>query len=673
MTSQTSSEMLFHDMDIQPPSTHEDDDEASELNLDLLNASEANIKLELGQKRKFSVKSEPHCIADPAFLSLEPQQKRARTDRNENRKESDSLNPLPTDTVTQNVEQHTNHGINPNTDSTTNSNMNPVANNGTNSGACNPGTVSSPLFLPVVPHPSYYVPVVPNHHSLPRHPHAHPHGHPHGHPMSYGHTIPISPYMRTGGTFYNGPSTMSGVNGVSAGTTNPINSINTTNLSIPKGRNRSRRAPEYEVSSEEESEDDARNFTDKSPFKTTYISRDEERELKNANNALYSQFHLARQSIYQQFQQKVDGIRHSTMICAEKRKLNVKIAAIDAKVQEKKLFLSYLEMTRPQPASWMVSSATLSMNQYNRTLNGLDTNTSNLKEAEVPSLRNDGSSTISTVPNGSNGSNTANTANTQIAVMTSNGTNGSTEGSSAQSKVKVLKMVSRRVKKPKFSDYNVRVLRDWYETHTNNPYPSAAEKHLMCQLTGLTKYQVSRWFCNVRTRKPPPELSDNDEDVDVSASSRHQRTRSRKHGHPDRGRKGPFKVDPMISRPIFGGHDYYGRPTAPHHAAGYRMPMHQMGMAPMNFHGMNGVNPINSMPMTNPHLNFQHIMNQKRMNPRHAAPAAHLKENEVDNATEQTEGLMPPISSSDGQKAQNNTGLLPPPLIDENSNISKQC
>ena len=99
MTSQTSSEMLFHDMDIQP-SLQEDDDDASELNLDLLNASEANIKLELGKKRKFAVKSEPHRLDDQDFLSLEPQHKRARTDRNE----SGSLNPLPTHSVTQNVQ-----------------------------------------------------------------------------------------------------------------------------------------------------------------------------------------------------------------------------------------------------------------------------------------------------------------------------------------------------------------------------------------------------------------------------------------------------------------------------------------------------------------------------------------------------------------------------------------
>merc|ERR1712013_882729 len=95
-------------------------------------------------------------------------------------------------------------------------------------------------------------------------------------------------------------------------------------------------------------------------------------------------------------------------------------------------------------------------------------------------------------------------------------------------KAKKLKMEkAKRVKKPKFSEFNVRVLRDWYETHTANPYPSASEKRLMCRLTGLTKYQVSRWFCNVRTRKPPPELSDDDEDVNSAPS--HSSGRSRRH------------------------------------------------------------------------------------------------------------------------------------------------
>ncbi|ETO03709.1 hypothetical protein RFI_12484 [Reticulomyxa filosa] len=61
----------------------------------------------------------------------------------------------------------------------------------------------------------------------------------------------------------------------------------------------------------------------------------------------------------------------------------------------------------------------------------------------------------------------------------------------------------KRTKKPKFSEYDVRVFADWYNMHLENPYPSKQEKQIMAELTGLTRYQVSRWFCNARTRRPP--------------------------------------------------------------------------------------------------------------------------------------------------------------------------
>ena len=425
--------------------------------------------------------------------------------------------------------------------------------------------------------------------------------------------MPMPPYMPRRGPFY-GPT-----GGGRVGRPAP----------------RRRRAPEYEVSSDESSDEDSRGFQDKSPFKTTYISRDEEKELKTANAALYSQFHLSRQSIFQQFKQKVDGIRHSTMISAEKRKLNVKIAAIDAKVQEKKLFLSYLEMTRPQPTSWIVSSGTPHIMAYGRT--------------EATTATTNTATTTSTTKDGSDASNV-------VSVGAVDGAD-----SSVQSKVKSMAS-SRRVKKPKFSDYNVRVLRDWYETHTNNPYPSAAEKHLMCQLTGLTKYQVSRWFCNVRTRKPPPELSDNDEDVAT---------------HQDRARKQRTQTIKTDAR-MFG--DYYGRTTAPHLAPYGGHPQHRMvpmGLSPMNFHGMNAMNTMAANPMN---FSFQQMMNQKRMNAVHGAATANpnlnaknampLNQNMNQNMAPATEGLMPPISS-DVAKPQSAV-LLPPPLIEENGNVSKQ-
>ncbi len=111
-----------------------------------------------------------------------------------------------------------------------------------------------------------------------------------------------------------------------------------------------------------------KSITDTSPFKTTYISREEGIESKNTNNALYSQFHHARQAIYQQYKCKIDQIL-SNMLTQPKRKLQIKIAAIDAKVQEKKLFLSYLEMSKPQPNSWLISNSAISINTFNNNNN----------------------------------------------------------------------------------------------------------------------------------------------------------------------------------------------------------------------------------------------------------------------------------------------------------------
>jgi len=34
----------------------------------------------------------------------------------------------------------------------------------------------------------------------------------------------------------------------------------------------------------------------------------------------------------------------------------------------------------------------------------------------------------------------------------------------------------KRIKKPKFSAYDVRVLEDWYASHLDHPYPNSNEK-----------------------------------------------------------------------------------------------------------------------------------------------------------------------------------------------------
>jgi len=333
---------------------------------------------------------------------------------------------------------------------------------------------------------------------------------------------------------------------------------------------------------DESDDESARNMMngDKSPFKTTYISPAEEMELKNTNNALYAQFNVARQSIYQQYVQKVDQIRHSNIISPEKRKLNIKIAAIDSKVQEKKLFLNYLEMSKPQPNSWMVSNSQMTLNSFARKIN---------HQQQTPA----------SYPNKEE--------------------NNKEEENKDNKEEKEKKAASaKRVKKPKFSEYNVRVLRDWYETHTNNPYPSSSEKHLMCQLTGLTKYQVSRWFCNVRTRKPPPELSDNDEDV----TSEQNKT-----------------INPYIPHPAsYHAHTYhpYHPPMTPLNMPPMPPPPHTL-CTPNNQFGFNpqGLNPTNNQQINHPQIGNN------------------------------DEGLMPQINSK-----FNDT--VPPPLLDEDEQDKKK-
>jgi len=320
-----------------------------------------------------------------------------------------------------------------------------------------------------------------------------------------------------------------------------------------------------------------------SPFRTTYISKAEELELKNTNRTLFEQFHCARTAIHRQFQQKVESVRcHSGHpIDADKLRLTIKMAAVDAKVQEKKLFMSYLEMSKPQPNSWLVANGPLAQNGFAQKI---------CHQQETPA-----SYKPNTVP-----------------------TNSNSAAHNAQGSEAAKENKAKRVKKPKFSEFNVRVLRDWYETHTANPYPSASEKRLMCRLTGLTKYQVSRWFCNVRTRKPPPELSDEDEDINSAAS----------HSSGSRGSRGRRRFahapPPMMMHPPMG---------AP---MGMGMPNMYCGLSPINLtmaHALPPMTPLGNGPIS---VNSSH--------------SGRFNFGRIDNAS--NDGIMPQISSIFNAKQQ---------------------
>jgi len=407
-------------------------------------------------------------------------------------------------------------------------------------------------------------------------------------------------------------------------------------------------------------------LTDKSPFKTTYISHEEEVELKTTNCTLYSQFHHARQAIYQQYQQKVEAIRHSNLLTAEKRKLNIKVAAIDAKVQEKKLFLSYLEMSKPQPNSWLISNSALSMNGFARKIANQQQTPSLYTSANHPDR--DGKHQHQQKHKHKHSNNSQSTLKQEEDPSNSENINSATHTSSASIELSSNPAISnkatsiaKRVKKPKFSEFNVRVLRDWYETHTNNPYPSSSEKHLMCQLTGLTKYQVSRWFCNVRTRKPPPELSDNDEDLMAKSSSSpppppppppplHSHANSESGAAYNGYISAAAPPPPPLQHPL--------TPISPYNLPPLPItPNHPYSFTPMNIN-LPPITPMSTTSTgTHTHSKYSHQAQFRGNIHSHTQHA----ENMID--CDHSDGLMPAINSNFNHQ----TPLNPPPLIDENS------
>jgi homeobox KN domain-containing protein len=59
------------------------------------------------------------------------------------------------------------------------------------------------------------------------------------------------------------------------------------------------------------------------------------------------------------------------------------------------------------------------------------------------------------------------------------------------------KQETRRVR---FPDLSVGVLREWWQSHQNNPYPTASELEELSCSSKLTKKQVKTWFANERSR-----------------------------------------------------------------------------------------------------------------------------------------------------------------------------
>ncbi|RGP74196.1 hypothetical protein FSPOR_1891 [Fusarium sporotrichioides] len=47
----------------------------------------------------------------------------------------------------------------------------------------------------------------------------------------------------------------------------------------------------------------------------------------------------------------------------------------------------------------------------------------------------------------------------------------------------------------------LRSLKDWFSTHTDNPYPTEEEKTILERQTGLTRTQITNWLANARRRR----------------------------------------------------------------------------------------------------------------------------------------------------------------------------
>lgn len=52
------------------------------------------------------------------------------------------------------------------------------------------------------------------------------------------------------------------------------------------------------------------------------------------------------------------------------------------------------------------------------------------------------------------------------------------------------------------------ILKAWFNSHRESPYPTEDEKVQLCSQTNLTLNQVSNWFINARRRAPGKEQRD---------------------------------------------------------------------------------------------------------------------------------------------------------------------
>ncbi|KAJ6236015.1 homeobox protein homothorax [Anaeramoeba flamelloides] len=63
--------------------------------------------------------------------------------------------------------------------------------------------------------------------------------------------------------------------------------------------------------------------------------------------------------------------------------------------------------------------------------------------------------------------------------------------------------------RPNFSKPVVKILKEWFDCHTEHPFPTKTEKNILVEDTQLTLKQVNNWFINARRRRKPKDLDQN--------------------------------------------------------------------------------------------------------------------------------------------------------------------
>jgi hypothetical protein len=64
--------------------------------------------------------------------------------------------------------------------------------------------------------------------------------------------------------------------------------------------------------------------------------------------------------------------------------------------------------------------------------------------------------------------------------------------------------IAEKRRRMNFSNEAVKILKQWFSSHTSKPYPTEEEKEQLAEQSGITVHQVTNWFINMRKRNWDP-------------------------------------------------------------------------------------------------------------------------------------------------------------------------